>query len=71
MLKRTSEITCEEFQKFVIDLVHSGSDPEDAERQPHAKQCIVCRQFVQELTIILDAARSLFPDEWASMDKPN
>jgi hypothetical protein len=71
MPKRTSEMTCEEFQKFVIDLIHSGADPEDAVRQPHATRCAICRQFVQEIMLISDAARSLFADEWKLINKPN
>ena len=71
MPKRMRKMTCEAFQKFVVDLVNSGADTEDAEREPHHQQCAVCRQFLQEITMISDAAHSLFPAEWKSLNRPN
>ena len=71
MPKRVREMTCEAFQRFAVDLINSGADPEDAEREPHVKRCAECRQFLQEITIISDAAHSLFPAEWKSLNRPN
>jgi len=71
MPKNTRKLTCEEFQRYIADLVNSGAAPEDAERHPHAKTCVNCRQLLQELEVISDAARSLFLDEWKTIDRPN
>jgi len=64
MPQHASKLTCEEFRRFVADQLNSGADHEDLERHPHARSCADCRQFVQELAAIAEAARSLFPDEW-------
>ncbi len=71
MSKHASKLTCEKFQRHVTDLINSGADGEDADRDPHAKTCAICRQFLQDITVISDAAHSLFPDEWKSINKPN
>jgi len=65
MPKRASKLTCEEFQRYIAEQINSGADPEDVERHPHEKACAVCRQLLQELATIVDAARSLslYPDK--------
>lgn len=59
MPKRARKLTCEEFQRLIPELVGSGSDPSD---HPHAKACANCRQIAQELGVIAEAARRLFPE---------
>jgi hypothetical protein len=71
MLKNARKLTCEEFQRHVADLINSGADPEDVERHPHAKSCAICRQLLREIEVIEEAARSLFPDEWKTINRPN
>ena len=71
MPRRASKLTCEKFQSYIAEQFNSGADPEDVERHPHAKACTACRQIVQELAVIAEAARSLFPDEWQKLNKPN
>jgi hypothetical protein len=71
MPRRASKLTCEEFQRYIAEQFNSGAEAEDVERHPHAKACVACRQIVQELAIIAEAARSLFPDELQKLNKPN
>ena len=71
MSTKGRKLTCHEFQNFVAELNSSGADPEDAERHPHAKGCAVCRQFIKDLETIAEAARSLFPNERKTIDRPN
>jgi hypothetical protein len=70
MLKHANKLTCEKFQRYVVELINSGAD-EDAERHRHARACATCRQFLREITIISDAAHSLFPEEWKTINRPN
>lgn len=53
-------MSCEEFQDQLSDLVGSGAD---VESHPHIKECEICRQLYQELQVIADAAKQLFPDQ--------
>jgi len=53
-------MSCEEFQAQLSDLVGSGAD---VESHPHIEKCEICRQLYQELQIIADAAKQLFPDQ--------
>jgi hypothetical protein len=62
MPKRASKLTCEEFQRYIAEQINAGADPEVLERHPHANACAHCRQLVQDLATIVDAARSLYPD---------
>ena len=68
MPKRASKLTCEEFQSHISELINSDADPED---HPHARACALCRQMVQELKTIAEAARELCPEEWKTINKPN
>jgi hypothetical protein len=58
MAKHARKLNCEEFQRQLSDLINSGADRED---HPHVKACPACRQLVQELEVIAEAARKLFP----------
>ena len=69
--QNAGKLTCEKFQRRIVDQLNSGADAEDVERHPHEKACAICRQLVQELEAIAEAARDLFPDEWKTINKPN
>ena len=64
MTEDASRMTCEEFQKQLSDLHASGADLED---HPHVKACVTCRQLVQDLEMIAEEARKLFPPEWSKL----
>jgi len=51
---------CEQFQAQLSDLVGSGAD---VDNHSHIRECDICRQLYQELKIIAEAARQMFPDE--------
>ena len=53
-------MSCEEFQSQMAELVGSGAD---LESHPHIQDCAICRQLYEELQVIVDAARQLFPDQ--------
>ena len=61
-------MTCEEFQNQLNDMLRSGLNLYD---HPHVKACSYCRQLVQELEIIAEAARRRFGtgnqdlDDWS------
>jgi hypothetical protein len=71
MPKRARKLTCEEFRSYFVEQNNSGADPEDLQNHPHANDCSVCRQFVKELVMIADAARSLYEDERKTFYKVN
>jgi hypothetical protein len=66
-----SNMSCEEFQAQMPELIGSG---EDVSAHPHLQSCDRCRALLAELQIIADAARQLFPsveppDEvWANIE---
>jgi hypothetical protein len=60
MPKDTSKLTCEEFRRQLSDLINSDAYLED---HPHVKACPTCRQLAQELEVIAEEARKLFPSE--------
>ncbi len=51
-------MSCEEFQAQMSELIGSG---EDASAHPHLKSCDRCRALLADLQTIADAARELFP----------
>jgi hypothetical protein len=53
-------MSCEQFQAQLSDLVGSGAD---VDNHSHIRECDICRQLYQELKIIAEAARQMFPDE--------
>jgi hypothetical protein len=71
MTANPANMSCEEFQAQLSELVGSG---EDASAHPHVQSCDRCRALLAELQTIADAARQLFPsveppDEvWANIE---
>jgi hypothetical protein len=53
-----NNMTCEEFQAQMAELIGSG---EDLSVHPHVVTCSRCRALLNELEIIAEAARQLFP----------
>jgi hypothetical protein len=53
-------MSCEEFQGQLAELIGSGAD---ASSHPHVQTCELCRTFLSELEAIAAAARELFPVE--------
>jgi predicted anti-sigma-YlaC factor YlaD len=49
---------CAAFQAQLPELIGSG---EDATTHPHLQSCETCRQLLEELETIAEAARQLFP----------
>ena len=64
MPRDASKLTCEEFQGQLPNLINSDADLED---NPHVKACPACRRIVQELEMIAEEARKLFPSEWSEV----
>jgi hypothetical protein len=60
MIDRRKNISCEEFQEQLAELIGSGAD---AASHPHVQSCDLCRAFLAELEAIAAAARELFPVE--------
>jgi hypothetical protein len=63
-------MSCQEFQESLADLIGSG---EDAASHPHLQSCANCRAFLADLQAIADAARQLLleePDEnlWSRIE---
>ena len=64
-------MSCEEFQAQLSELIGSG---EDASAHPHIQSCERCRALLSDLQTIADAARQLLPtaeppDEvWAQIE---
>jgi hypothetical protein len=64
-------MSCEEFQAQLSELIGSG---EDAATHPHIQSCERCRALLSDLQTIADAARQLLPtaeppDEvWAQIE---
>jgi hypothetical protein len=60
MMEDPKEMTCEEFQAHMPDLIGAG---QDLSRHPHVQSCDLCRALLQDLETIAEAARQLFPVE--------
>ena len=60
MISDPKSMSCEEFQSQMAELVGSGAD---VENHPHIQDCAICRQLYEELQVIVEAARQLFPDQ--------
>jgi hypothetical protein len=71
MTANPGNMSCEEFQAQMSELIGSG---EDASAHPHLQSCDRCRALLADLQTIADAARELFPsieppDEiWANIE---
>ncbi len=55
-----NNMSCEEFQAQMPELIGSG---EDASQHPHVQNCALCRALLNDLETIAEAARQLFPVE--------
>ncbi|HEX3894210.1 MAG TPA: hypothetical protein VHW46_16670 [Terracidiphilus sp.] len=53
-------LSCEEFQSQLADLIGSG---EDVTQHPHLLTCSNCRALLADLQTIADAAKQLIPVE--------
>lgn len=60
MIQDPKNMTCEEFQAQMPELIGSG---EDASAHPHVRNCALCSALLADLETIADAARQLFPVE--------
>jgi hypothetical protein len=58
-------LSCQEFQERLADLIGSG---EDAASHPHLKTCENCRALLADLETIADAARQLLPIQQPNED---
>jgi hypothetical protein len=71
MTANPGNMSCEEFQAQMSELIGSGGD---ASAHPHLQSCDRCRALLADLQTIADAARELFPsveppDEvWANIE---
>lgn len=65
------DMTCEEFQAHLPELIASG---EDLSEHPHLKDCALCSALLADLESIAAAARQLLPVEdppdhlWAQIE---
>ncbi len=55
-----NNMTCEEFQAQLPELIGTGAD---ASMHPHVQNCALCRELLADLESIAEAARQLFPVE--------
>ncbi|MGB6783931.1 MAG: hypothetical protein WCF17_22895 [Terracidiphilus sp.] len=60
MIHDPYNMTCEEFQAHMPELIGSGGD---ADSHPHVLHCALCRALLSDLETIAEAARQLFPVE--------
>jgi predicted anti-sigma-YlaC factor YlaD len=58
-------MTCQEFQAQLADLIGSGID---VSNHPHLQTCDTCRALLAELETIAEAARQLLPIEQPKED---
>ena len=59
-MNESKNMTCEEFQAQMPELIGSG---EDVASHPHVQSCALCRALLNDLETIAEAARQLFPVE--------
>ena len=60
MTDTRKDMSCEEFQSQLAELIGSGAD---VSSHPHLQTCELCRAFFTDLEAIAAAARQLFPVE--------
>lgn len=58
MTRDPNNLTCQEFQAQMADLIGSGGD---ASIHPHLLDCERCRALLADLETIAEAARQLLP----------
>jgi hypothetical protein len=59
MSEQPKSISCAEFQAQLPELIGSGFS---AANHPHLKECDLCRELLESLETIAQAARQLFPE---------
>ncbi|HTB97310.1 MAG TPA: hypothetical protein VK716_09905 [Terracidiphilus sp.] len=59
------EMSCQEFQAQLPELVGSG---EDMSKHPHLQSCENCKALLADLQTIADAAKQLLPVEQPKED---
>jgi hypothetical protein len=57
---RPGNMSCEEFQAQLAEMIGSG---ENVAEHEHIRNCDLCRALLADLQTIADAARDLFPVE--------
>jgi len=60
MIDNRKDMSCEEFQGHMAELIGTGAD---ASAHPHVLSCDLCRALLTDLETIAAAARELFPVE--------
>jgi hypothetical protein len=65
MTEDRNNLSCQEFQEQLADLIGSG---EDVGNHPHLQGCQNCRALLADLQTIADAARQLLPIEQPKED---
>lgn len=60
MTEEPENMTCQEFQSQLAELIGSG---EDVASHPHLQSCARCRALLADLETIAEAARQLLPIE--------
>ena len=60
MTDNHKQMSCEEFQAHLPELIGSGAD---VSADPHLESCALCRALLSDLETIAAAARELFPIE--------
>jgi hypothetical protein len=58
MTEDLKNMTCEEFQAQMPEMIGSG---ENASAHPHVQSCELCRALLADLETIAEAARQMFP----------
>jgi hypothetical protein len=58
MIDDRNNMSCEEFQAQMVDLIGSGAN---ISSHRHVQSCDLCRAFLADLEAIAAAARELFP----------
>jgi hypothetical protein len=65
MTEDRNNLSCQEFQEQLADLIGSGEVVGD---HPHLQSCQNCRALLADLQTIADAARQLLPIEQPKED---
>lgn len=61
----STNLSCEQFQAQLPDLIGSG---QDMHLHPHIQSCATCAALLADLQTIADAAKQLFPIEQPKED---
>lgn len=60
-----TNMSCEEFQSQLAELIGTGAD---VSQHPHLQTCDTCRALLADLQTIADAAKQLLPIEQPKED---